>query len=108
MSIQTDADFIAESATRVATHLKLVDRHGDTVLSRLQDSMNGHPKAACWDNGPKSDEPSSAGSAPVDTDDGGCEDTPLADGHEGEAGGTGHPAGPPTAAARAALRKVKP
>ena len=57
MSIQTDADFIAESATRVATHLKLVDRHGDTVLSRLQDSMNGHPKAACWDNGPKSDEP---------------------------------------------------
>ena len=57
MSLTTDADFIAESATRIATHLKLADRHGDTVLSRLHDSMNGHPKAACWDNGPKSDEP---------------------------------------------------
>ena len=56
-TINNDATFVADSMTRVAVHLKLVDKHGDTVLSRMVDSQNGHPKAACWDNGPKSDEP---------------------------------------------------
>lgn len=75
----------------------LTESQAATVLARLSDS---HTSAGV--------EPSEAPEGPSSGEVQPSVADPVGDGHEGEAGGTGHPAGPPTAAARAALNRSKP
>lgn len=54
MSLTRDVEHNADTATLIATHLRLVGPDQRTVLDRMRDAQNGHPGAASWDGGPRS------------------------------------------------------
>lgn len=55
MSLTRDMDYVAELTTREAVALTLRDDNNDSVLDRMEAMKAGHPRAASWDNGPRSD-----------------------------------------------------
>lgn len=55
MSLRRDLEQLAEIAARVNAFHNDVDLAGLTFMNRVELSMAGHPKAASWESGPRSD-----------------------------------------------------